>query len=148
MRRDTWNLYQNDHFAVMLDTFYDRRNGYIFFANAQGGMSDAQVTNENASTDWNTIWATKAANFDGGWTIEFRIPFRSIRFKENSRVWGINFRRLVRSKTEASFLTHVPASYSRNGLYKASSAATLAGIEAPGKLRNLDVKAYMGSGRR
>ena len=142
MRRDTANLYNNDHFAVLLDTFYDRRNGYIFYANAQGGMSDAQVTNENASTDWNTIWETKAANFDGGWTIEFRIPFRSIRFQEDSRIWGINFRRMVRSKTEVSFLTHIPASYGRNGLYRTSSAATLVGIEAPGTLRNIDVKGY------
>ena len=39
MRRDASNLYNNDHFGVMLDTFYDRRNGYIFFANAQGGMA-------------------------------------------------------------------------------------------------------------
>ena len=47
MRRDANNLYNNDHFAVLLDTFYDRRNGYAFFANAQGGMSDLQVTNES-----------------------------------------------------------------------------------------------------
>ena len=142
MRRDANNLYNNDHFAVLLDTFYDRRNGYVFFANAQGGMSDLQVTNENATSDWNAIWETRAADFDGGWTIEFRIPFRSIRFQEDSRVWGINFRRFVRWKTEPSFLTHMPASYARNALYKASGAATLVGIEAPGRLRNLDVKGY------
>ena len=142
MRRDSNNMYNNDHFAVLLDTFHDRRNGYMFIANAQGGITDAEILNENANSDWNTIWATRAANFDGGWTIEFRIPFRSIRFKENARVWGINFRRVVRSKTEASFLAHVPASYLRNGLPHASIAATLVGIEAPGALRNLDVKGY------
>jgi hypothetical protein len=86
MRRDANNLYNNDHFGVMLDTFYDRRNGYIFFANAQGGMSDSQVVNENASADWNTIWDTRSADFDGGWTIEIRIAFRSIRFKEDARI--------------------------------------------------------------
>ena len=82
MRRDANNLYNNDHFALMIDTFNDRRNGYVFFANAQGGMADSQVANENANTDWNTIWETRSADFDGGWTIEFRIPFRSIRFQE------------------------------------------------------------------
>ena len=142
MRRDANNLYNNDHFAILLDTFYDRRNGYAFFANAQGGMSDLAVTNENAIADWNAIWETRAANFDRGWTIEFRIPFRSIRFQEDSRIWGINFRRLVRWKSEASFLTHIPASYARNGLYRTASAATLVGIEAPGGLRNIDVKGY------
>jgi hypothetical protein len=142
MRRDANNLYNNDHFAILLDTFYDRRNGYAFFANSQGGLSDLAITNENATADWNGIWETRAATFDGGWTIEFRIPFRSIRFQENSRVWGINFRRNVRWKSEASFLTHIPASYARNGLYRTASAATLVGIEAPGRLRNIDVKGY------
>jgi hypothetical protein len=142
MRRDAANLYNNDHFAVLLDTFYDRRNGYAFFANAQGGMSDLQVVNESPASDWNAIWETRAANFEGGWTIEFRIPFRSIRFQENSRVWGINFRRFVRSKSEPSFLTHMPASYARNALYKTSSAATLAGVQAPGRLTNIDIKGY------
>jgi hypothetical protein len=142
MRRDAANLYNNDHFAILLDTFYDRRNGYAFFANAQGGISDLEITNENASSDWNAVWETRAANFDQGWTIEFRIPFRSIRFRENSRIWGINFRRLVRWKAEASFLTRISAAYARNGLYRTASAATLAGIEAPTGLRNIDIKGY------
>jgi hypothetical protein len=142
MRRDSNNLYNNDHFAIMIDTFYDRRNGYFFMANAQGGMSDGQVANENANADWNTIWETKSTDFDGGWTIEFRIPFRSVRFQEGARMWGINFRRMVRWKTEASFLVPVPASYGNAGLNKTSGAATLVGLEAPTSLRNLDVKAY------
>jgi hypothetical protein len=142
MRRDAANLYNNDHLAVMLDTFYDRRNGYVFVANAQGGKSDSQIANENANTDWNTIWETKAANFEGGWTIEFRIPFRSIRFQEGARAWGINFRRMVRWKTETSFLAPVPASYGTSGLNKASGAATLVGIELPTHLRNIDLKGY------
>ena len=142
MRRDAANLYNNDHFAVLLDTFYDRRNGYAFFANAQGGISDLEITNENPSSDWNAVWESRAANFDQGWTIEFRIPFRSIRFQENSRIWGINFRRMVRWKAEASFLTHISAAYARNGLYRTASAATLVGIEAPAGLRNIDIKGY------
>jgi Domain of unknown function (DUF5916)/Carbohydrate family 9 binding domain-like len=142
MRRDANNLYNNDHFGILLDTFYDRRNGYVFFANSQGGMSDLQVVNENATSDWNAIWETRAANFDGGWTIEFRIPFRSIRFDDNGRIWGINFRRFVRWKSEPSFLTHIPASYARAGLNRTANAATLVGIEAPGGLRNIDIKGY------
>ena len=45
MRRDTSQLRQNDTFGVMFDTFYDKRNGYIFYANAIGG-ADSQVTDE------------------------------------------------------------------------------------------------------
>ncbi len=142
MRRDANNLYNNDHFGVYLDTFYDRRNGYLFYANAQGGMSDAEVTNESALADWNTIWDVKSADFDGGWTIEFRIPFHSIRFKEGSSIWGINFRRNVRWKTEMTYLTPTPASYQRNGLNRGTNAATLVGIDAPRNLRNITLKGY------
>ena len=142
MRRDANNLYNNDHFAVMLDTFFDRRNGYLFYANAQGGIVDAQVANENANNDWNAIWEAKTGSFEGGWTIEFRFPFRSFRFKEGARTWGINFRRMVRWKLEASFLSPVPASYGSNGINRASSAATLVGFEAPTKIGGIDLKGY------
>ncbi len=142
MRRDSPNLYNNDHFAVTFDTFYDRRNGYTLYANAQGGMNDTQITNEMPDNNWNTVWEVRAATFEGGWSIEFRVPFRSIRFREQSRVWGINFRRMVRWKNEISFLTPIPASYGRRGMTKLSSAGTLVGIETPATLRNLDIKPY------
>jgi len=75
MRRDTAQLRQNDTFAVLFDTFHDRRNGYIFYANAIGGMSDSQVTDEGPpNTDWNTVWDVRTGEFDGGWVIEMAIP--------------------------------------------------------------------------
>ena len=46
MQRDARNLYNNDHFAVLFDTFYDRRNGYYFYANAQDKMSNNEVINK------------------------------------------------------------------------------------------------------
>ena len=142
MRRDSSNLFNNDHFAVMFDTFYDRRNGYFFYANEMGGMVDAQLTNETPNNNWNGLWDVRTAQFDGGWTAEFRFPFRSLRFKAGGRLWGVNFRRVVRWKNEHSFLTPIPQSYGRRGLAKISSAGTLVGLESPRKLRNLDVKPY------
>ena len=57
MRRDTNQLRQNDTFAVLFDTFHDRRNGYLFTANAIGGMGDSQITDEGPpNVDWNTVW--------------------------------------------------------------------------------------------
>ena len=44
-------------FGVMFDTFHDKRNGYIFYANAIGGLADSQVTDEGPpNVDWNTVW--------------------------------------------------------------------------------------------
>jgi len=142
MRRDANNLYNNDHIAVMFDTFNDRRNAFGFSSNAQGGMFDWQVTNEQPSNNWNGLWEVRTANFDGGWTVEFLIPFRSMRFREGATEWGVNFRRMVRWKNELTFLSQVPISWGRRGLSKVSSVGTLVGLESPTHLRNLDVKPY------
>ena len=57
MRRDTNQLRQNDTFGVLFDTFHDRRNGYIFYANPIGGLADSQITDEGPpNVDWNTVW--------------------------------------------------------------------------------------------
>ncbi len=62
MRRDTNQLRQNDTFAVLFDTFHDRRNGFLFYANAIGGMADSQITDEGPpNADWNTVWDVKTA---------------------------------------------------------------------------------------
>ena len=144
MRRDSNNLYFNDHIGFLLDTFYDHRNGYFFYANARGGMVDAQLSNEQPNNNWNGLWDVRAADFEQGWTAEFRIPFRSLRFRESAHIWGVNFRRMVRWKNEVSFLTAVsPSLGGRRGLTRVSNAGTLVGLDSPGKLRNLDVKPYV-----
>jgi hypothetical protein len=142
MRRDSFNLFNNDHLAVLFDTFHDHRNGFGFAANRLGGLFDWTATNEQPSPNWNGLWTSQARDVDGGWTLEMRIPFRSIRFKEGSDVWGINFRRMVRWKNEISYLNGVPQSWGRRGLNKLSSAATVVGLETPAKSLNIDVKPY------
>lgn len=142
MRRDSFNLYNNDHFAIGIDTFNDRRNGYGFSVNALGGIGDTQVINEQPNPNWSTLWDARTADFEGGWSVEMRIPFRSIRFGEGGTSWGINFRRLVRWNNESTFLTAVPRSWGRRGLAKVSSEATLVGLVTPRKQRNFDLKPY------
>ncbi len=142
MRRDSFSLYGNDHFGVGLDTFHDGRNGYGFIVNSLGGLADSQVINEQQNPNWNTLFDARTADFDGGWTVEMRIPFRSIRFKEGGTTWGIQLRRLVRSNNESTFLTAVPRSWGRRGMAKISSSGTLVGIETPTRLRNFEMKPY------
>jgi hypothetical protein len=145
MRRDTNQLRQNDTFAVLFDTFHDRRNGYLFYANPIGGLADSQITDEGPpNVDWNTVWSVKTARFDGGWTIEMAIPFKSLRYKPGrDQTWGINLRRVVRWKNEWSYLAQVPRALTTfQGILKISSAATLVGLQAPSGSRNLELKPY------
>ena len=142
MRRDSTNMFNNDHFAVLFDTFNDHRNGFGFSANRLGGLFDWAATNEQPSSNWNGLWMAKAEDFDGGWSIEMRIPFRSLRFKEGGEVWNVNLRRMVRWKNEISFLMPVPRSWGRRGLNKLSDAAALTGLQPATRSINLDVKPY------
>ncbi len=145
MRRDNRNIWsQNESFSVILDTFYDRRNGFLFRTNPLGALFDAQVTDEkNVNEDWNTVWAVKTARLDTGWTLEMALPFKSLRFgSTGAQVWGINFQRLIKWKNERTHLTQIPAAFDRQGLLRLSFAAALVGVETPTRATRLEVKPY------
>ena len=149
MRRDTNQLRQNDTFAVLFDTFHDRRNGYLFTANAIGGLGDSQITDEGPpNVDWNTVWRFETGEFDGGWTVEMAIPFKSLRYQSGrEQIWGINLRRVVRWKNEWSYLAQVPRALTTfRGILKVSSAATLVGLQVPSGTRMIELKPYALSG--
>ena len=144
MKRDSYNMFGNEVFGVVIDPFYDRRNGYLFLTNALGGLFDATITNERSvNLDWNTVWDVQTDRFDGGWTLEMAIPFQSLRFPAGAmQQWGINFHRRVVSKNEASFLTPIPAALSYQGLFKMSSAATIVGLDVPSAGSRFELKPY------
>jgi hypothetical protein len=151
MRRDSPSIEANDQFGVFLDTYYDRRNSVGFFVNPLGGFSDQQITNENdLNNDWNPITQIRTGRFDGGWTVEMAIPFRSLRYRAGrDQVWGIQMRRYVVRKNEWSHLTDLPLSVVRNGAQAAirvSMYPTLVGIEPPPPSKNLEIKPYAISG--
>ncbi|HAK54774.1 MAG TPA: hypothetical protein DCP38_04730, partial [Acidobacteria bacterium] len=80
MRRGNVGVASDDSITLTLDTFYDRRNGFYFETNSLGGLYDALVTDERAENpDWDTVWETQSARFDGGWSLEMAIPFKSLR---------------------------------------------------------------------
>ncbi len=146
LRRDSPGFGQTESVSVGLDPFYDRRNGFIFGINAAGGLSDSAITNERDSNrDWNTIWQARVGRFDGGWTVEMEIPFKSLRYAPGEQIWGINVRRSVRWKNEMSYLTQVPhmgSNSPQQGLFRFSAAATLSGVAPPPESRLLEIKPY------
>ena len=146
MRRDSFNVLMNGRVGFLFDTFYDRRNGVIFNVNPIGGRTDGQMTDERADTyngDLNPIWDVRTGRFEQGWTLEAAIPFKSLRYRPGQeQVWGFNMIRYVRWKNEISYLTPLPAVMGLAGIFQASRAATLVGLEVPERSRNLEVKPY------
>jgi hypothetical protein len=145
MRRDNANLLQNESFAFLLDTYDDGRNGVIFQFNPLGGRMDGQLSNESTvNNDWNPVWELATAEFDGGWTAEAAVPFRTLRYQPGAgQTWGFNARRINRWKNEVSFLTDLTPGLGVDGIQRASQAATLVGLETPPPARNLELKPFL-----
>ena len=154
MRRDVGRLRTNDSFSVMFDTFLDRRNGVAFLVSPIGGFSDFTINNEGMATrpvnfDWNVVWNSRVGRFDGGWTVEMEIPFRSLRYEPSSeQAWGIQFRRVQIRLNEATYITEIPISAANigppmvAGMWRISEAATLTDLEVPPRNLNLEIKPY------
>ena len=144
MRRDSNSNYQNENITFLLDTFYDRRNAVYLMVTPIGGRMDAQVTDErDYNGDWNPIWDVETGRFEGGWTFEAAVPFKSLRYNPGrEQVWGLQVRRMVRWKNETSLLTSIPAIPGAMGVFLMSLAATLVDLEVPEAGRTLDIKPY------
>ena len=145
LRRDTNQLRNNDTFGVMFDTFYDRRNGFMFYTNPLGALADYSVVDEGQSnTDWNPVWEVRTGRFDGGWTVEMAIPFKTLRYRSGqNQVWGLQLRRSVRRKNEWAYLTPVPPALAGpQALNRVSAGGTLVGLDLPPASRNIELKPY------
>ncbi len=148
-RRDA-DLRETDAFLVIMDTYLDRQNGFVFGTNPAGIEYDGQVTREGGgrfasggggfNRNWDTNWSVATRVGDYGWSVEMRIPFRSLRYKGwNAQIWGINFQRNIRRNNEVAFWSPLPRQYN---LYRASQAGTLEGIHLPVQ-RNLQLTPYL-----
>jgi Domain of unknown function (DUF5916) len=156
-RRDA-ALDQTDSIQIIFDTYRDRLNGFVFGTNPAGIEYDGQVTNEGQgggglaggqrqqagsgsgfNLNWDGAWEVRARISDIGWSAEFAIPFRTLRFPAGAQqTWGVNFQRNIRRRNERSYWAPVSRQYN---LYRLSLAGTLTGVETPA-FRNLQVTPY------
>ena len=93
-----------DVFAVLLDPFGDRRNGFSFTVSPLGVQREGLIANGNEfTTDWDNRWFSKVENYDDFFIVEMAIPFKSLRYKtvEGVNEWRINFLRYDQSQKQA-----------------------------------------------
>jgi hypothetical protein len=141
--REDFTSSDQDTFEVILDTFADRRNGFVFITNRAGARSDQQVANEGRETNasWDAAWVVGTHQSADGWTVEMAVPFRSLRFRDGDPgPWGINFSRRIRRKNEVDFWSPVSRAYN---LARVSLAGNLTGLSGISAGRNLQVKPYL-----
>jgi hypothetical protein len=87
-------LDNEDHVAVVFDTFLDSRSGYLFAVNPSGARFDGLIS-EEVNSDWDAVWEAKTARDARGWSVEIRIPVKSLYFERDLTTWGFNVQRNV-----------------------------------------------------
>ncbi len=126
-RRRDQDLTKDDSVAVLLDTFHDHRNAFLFRTNSLGTQFDALLTDEglDINVSWDEKWESAATRSQEGWTAELMIPFKSLRMSEEGE-WGLEIERLIRRKNEAIYWN----TFDRNFKFEdVSQAGQLSGLE-------------------
>jgi len=99
-KRDT--IGHEDVVGILIDSQNDGQNAYFFVVNSLGiqqdGIMDSQ-DNNNWSPDF--IWETMGKKGEEGYTVEVRIPFKSLRFTQSKVVkMRIGFTRAISRYSE------------------------------------------------
>lgn len=161
-------LDETDSVRLILDTYRDRQSGFVFGTSPAALEYDAQVVNEGQggnftsgqaggsgggfNINWDGTWRVATAITGTGWSAEFAIPFRTLRYPDDpEQRWGFNVQRTIRRRNESGFWAQMPRQYDLNRL---SMAGELTGLQIP-QQRNLKIFPYvlglarngMGAGR-
>ncbi|MBI5371014.1 MAG: carbohydrate binding family 9 domain-containing protein [Sphingobacteriales bacterium] len=142
LKRD-FSYRQHDMFAVCMDGFNDRRNSMTFACNAGGAQKDYLAYDDQLfDSEWNGLWSVKTSVNDSAWCAEFVIPWKTLRYNNDSAVasFGINFLRVKRSANEVSVWSPYPRLF---GFNRMEYAGKLSGIKLPRNLLNLQVLPYV-----
>ena len=162
-RRDS-PLDDTDSFRIVLDTYRDRQNGFVFATTPSGLEYDGQLNGEGTNNpfgggggggggggrqfggsgggfnlNWDGAWKVRTVTSADGWSAEFEIPFKTLRYEPGTgREWGVNFQRTIRRRKETAFWAPLPIQFD---LMRVSLAGGLTGLDLPVQ-RNLALIPY------
>jgi hypothetical protein len=97
----------DDYIQILLDTYNNRRTGYLFYVNPNGVQRDGLLLGGlSFNMDWDGIWEGRAEVGDAGWTAEVAIPFKTLSFDPKNDAWGLNLLRAIRRNREEIAWSH------------------------------------------
>lgn len=142
-RRD-FQYGENDIFFFQLDPQNLRRYCVSFQTTPLGTQRDVQVFDDDfRDNDWDALWSVRVKMLENGWSAEFAIPFKSLRYEQpkegETASWGFTAARLARRTYEQTVFPPIPQAFSP---YRMTYAARLEGLELPKPARNLRLNPY------
>ncbi len=119
----------SDGCVLYIDSYRDKRNGYFFYVSAAGAVADGLIENDVKQPNdlsWDAVWEGARSIDAGGWSVEMKIPYSQLRFRDGEKqVWGVNVERFISRRFETDMVVYTP----RNESGFASRFPDLVGIE-------------------
>lgn len=101
MRADDW-------ICINLDSFNDQQALYTFYVNPNGIQADGKFAAGAEDMSADIVWYSAGALKDSGYSVEVRIPLKSLRYSDgNPTTMAVFFERYVSRKTEHSSYPHL-----------------------------------------
>ncbi len=144
-RRDDDDLYA-DWIRIAIDSYFDRRTGFVFGVSAAGVQFDAFLFNDNSDDDlWDAVWASAVQRDSLGWTAELRIPLSQLRYELPASgaapAWGVQVVRDNARNGERNWWSPTPPS--QPGVV--SRFGNLTGLDSLVARRRVEVLPYVSS---
>jgi hypothetical protein len=96
-----------DTFNVIMDTYKDKTNAFLFGitpfgVQREGLLANGGANSEDLALNWDNKWYSETKMLPDRWVCEMAIPFKTIRYKHDLSSWHINFYRTDSEYTERS----------------------------------------------
>ena len=106
-----------DFFGVYIDPFGDGTNGFEFGVNPLGVQREGLISfGSDWSFDWDNKWYSEVKRYADRWVVEIAIPFKTLRFKQGTQNWKVNFGRVDLKRNEKSTWKPVPRNFAMRSL--------------------------------
>lgn len=127
-------LYQDDFVGINVDPFGAQVNGFEFFVNPLGIQADLTVdVSGNEDDSFDAVWESAAKIYDDRWTVEMKIPFKSLRFPNKpEQDWLIHFWRIY-PREQRYLYSWMPRSRDVSNQYSEAGHLRMTMTETPGK---------------
>ncbi|NOT07520.1 MAG: carbohydrate binding family 9 domain-containing protein [Gemmatimonadales bacterium] len=125
---DRDQIFQDDFFGIVLDTFGDGSWAYELFANPRGIQGDLRMAaNQGEDERFDLIYRSFGKMTADGWVVEMAIPFASLRFPDRDRqTWRATF---IRKRPRTNRENHSWTQISRDNPCFMCQFGTITGIE-------------------
>ncbi len=91
----------DDYVCINLDTFNDQQSLYAFYVNPLGIQTDSRYSSGKEDLSVDVVWYSEGRLDADGYSVELRVPFKSIRYAGKSRTeMSIFFERRISRRSE------------------------------------------------